>query len=72
MKKGIRVFLSVLVIFLLLGGYFVVRYSLWHRDFFVSENITCTSDEKFVVEEKEINMEIGLKTLYFQTCSLNL
>jgi len=61
MKKGIRVFLSVLVIFLLLGGYFVVRYSLWHRDFFVSENITCTSDEKFVVEEKEINIGDRIK-----------
>jgi len=61
MKKGLKIFLGVLVIFLLLGGYFVVRYSLWHRDFFVSENITCTSDEKFVVEEKEINIGDRIK-----------
>ena len=61
MKKGLKIFLGVLVIFLLVGGYFVVRYSLWHRDFFVSENITCTSDEKFVVEEKEINIGDRIK-----------
>ena len=61
MKKGIRVFLSVLVIFLLLGGYFVVRYSLWHKDFFTNENITCTNDEKFVIEEKEINIGDRIK-----------
>ena len=61
MKKGIRVFLSVLVIFLLVGGYFVVRYSLWHKDFFTNENITCTNDEKFVIEEKEINIGDRIK-----------
>ena len=61
MKKCLKIFLGVLVIFLLVGGYFVVRYSLWHRDFFVSENITCTSDEKFVVEEKEINIGDRIK-----------
>ena len=61
MKKGLKIFLGVLILFFLLGGYFVVRYSLWHRDFFVSENITCTSDEKFVVEEKEINIGDRIK-----------
>lgn len=61
MKKGLKIFLGVLILFFLLGGYFVVRYSLWYRDFFVSENITCTSDEKFVVEEKEINIGDRIK-----------
>ena len=61
MKKGIKIFLGVLVIFLLVGGYFVVRYSLWHKDFFTNENITCTNDEKFVIEEKEINIGDRIK-----------
>ncbi len=61
MKKGLKIFLGVLVIFLLVGGYFVVRYSLWHKDFFTNENITCTNDEKFVIEEKEINIGDRIK-----------
>ena len=60
MKKGLKIFLGVLIIFLL-GGYFVVRYSLWHKDFFTNENITCTNDEKFVIEEKEINIGDRIK-----------
>ena len=61
MKKCLKIFLGVLVIFLLVGGYFVVRYSLWHKDFFTNENITCTNDEKFVIEEKEINIGDRIK-----------
>ena len=60
MKKGLKIFLGVLIIFLL-GGYFVVRYSLWHKEFFTNENITCISDEEFVVEEKEINIGDRIK-----------
>lgn len=62
MKKGLKIFLVVLAIFLFIAGYFAIRYSVWHRNFFGSENITCTSEEEFVVEEKEINIIERIKS----------
>jgi len=45
----------------MVGGYFVMRYSAWHKEFFLNENVTCISDEEFVVEEKEINIADRIK-----------
>ncbi|MGI6484062.1 MAG: hypothetical protein ACOX0R_00350 [Candidatus Dojkabacteria bacterium] len=56
-----RFLLILLLVFLLVGGYFVMRYSAWHKEFFLNENVTCTSDEEFVVEEKEINIGDRIK-----------
>ncbi len=56
-----RFLLILLLVFLMVGGYFVMRYSAWHKEFFSSENITCTSDEEFVVEGKEINIGDRIK-----------
>jgi len=61
MKKGWKIFLVIFFILLFIGGYFVVRYSLWHKEFFFNEDVTCTSDEEFVIDEKEINIVDRIK-----------
>jgi len=56
-----RFLLLLLLVLLFVTGYLVFRYSFWHKEFFSSENITCTSDEEFVIEEKEINIADRIK-----------